>query len=85
MADDTKSFTLLAVTKWSYVASRVLGSSGKPERDAPEAIRAMCHNCGATFDAVSSENGKPGTFTGLVGGMQIVCAKCGSDGTVPNP
>lgn len=84
MADEEKVFTILGVVRWNYVVSRVLGASGKPERDTPQVIRVKCRRCGTAFKARESESGRPGTFLGTLGGMHITCAKCEAEETVAN-
>lgn len=70
MADEEKVFTILAVTKWNFVVSRVLGASRKSEKDTPQVIRVKCDKCGMTFEARESNSGRRGTFLGTLGGIQ---------------
>ncbi len=85
MEEEKPIFEILRVVEWNYVRSRLLGASQKPEKDSPRAIAVKCNRCSARFEARESNSGRKGTFLGTLGGMQIICAKCGTEDTVRNP
>lgn len=49
MPDEKPVFTILRVTEWNYVTSRVIGASNKPERDTAKAIAVKCNEMWRTF------------------------------------
>ena len=66
------------------MTSRVLGSSGRREKDLPLAMSVKCNTCGTTFEATASGSARKGTYVQLPMGQQITCAKCGFEDTVSN-
>ena len=85
MDEQGKGFTVIEVSEWNMVRSRVLGASQKPMRDTPRAVKVKCNECGTTFVATESNSGNPGTFLPTIGHMLITCRKCENEDTVKNP
>jgi len=84
MSDETIS---VGNFQWSYAKSaRLTGNRNptKPEVDGLQSMDAKCP-CGARWEARKSATPEHGHFTELVGGLTIICPRCGREDGLPAP